>query len=145
MRSQKSNLTKLYSEVIRLDTFEDRIDYLSLKGQVAKDTFGYSRYLNQALYQSYEWRRLRRNIIVRDNANDVALDGRPIFSQVYVHHINPITLADINDRNEELLFNPENLICVSFDTHNLIHYGNLREMPKLQLQRTQNDQCPWRQ
>ena len=144
MKYQKSNLSKTYSEVIRLETFEERVDYLSLKGRVAKETFGFSRYLNQVLYTSYEWRKLRRDMIVRDNANDVALRGRPIFNQVYVHHINTISLSDINDRNEDLLFNPENLICVSFDTHNLIHYGNIKELPSLRLERTKNDQCPWR-
>lgn len=116
-------MIRTYSELIQLPTFEERFRYLALNGQVGKDTFGYDRYLNQMLYKNNKWRSLRNVIIMRDNGCDLAMEGYDIPGRIYVHHMNPLTKEDI-ESNTEFLWNPEYLICVSFDTHNAIHYGD---------------------
>lgn len=134
---------KTYSELIRLPTFEDRFEYLKLKGSVGKDTFGHDRYLNQVFYSSMEWRRLRDEIIIRDNGCDLGIEGREIGGKVYIHHLNPLGTNDILTHSEYLV-NPEYLICVSFETHNAIHYGDINLLPRDPIERKQNDTCPWR-
>lgn len=134
---------KTYSELIRLPTFEDRFEYLKLKGSVGKDTFGYDRYLNQVFYSSMEWRRLRDEIIIRDNGCDLGIEGREIGGKVYIHHLNPLGANDILTHSEYLV-NPEYLICVSFETHNAIHYGDINLLPRDPIERKRNDTCPWR-
>lgn len=134
---------RTYSQLIRLPTFEDRFEYLKLKGSVGKDTFGHDRYLNQAFYSSMEWRRLRDEIIIRDNGCDLGIEGRQIGSKVYIHHLNPLGVNDILTHSEYLV-NPEYLICVSFETHNAIHYGDINLLPRAPIERRQNDTCPWR-
>ena len=116
-------MIRTYSDLIQLPTFEERFRYLALNGQVGKDTFGYDRYLNQMLYKNNKWRSLRNVIIMRDNGCDLAMEGYDIPGRIYVHHMNPLTKEDI-ESNTEFLWNPEYLICVSFDTHNAIHYGD---------------------
>lgn len=134
---------KTYSELIRLPTFEERFEYLKLKGSVAKDTFGHDRYLNQVFYSSTEWRRLRDEIIIRDNGCDLGIEGREIGGKVYIHHLNPLGTNDILTHSEYLV-NPEYLICVSFETHNAIHYGDINLLPRDPIERKRNDTCPWR-
>ena len=134
---------KTYSQLIRLPTFEDRFEYLKLKGSVGKDTFGHDRYLNQVFYSSMEWRRLRDEIIIRDNGCDLGIEGRQIGGKVYIHHLNPLGVNDILTHSEYLV-NPEYLICVSFETHNAIHYGDINLLPRAPIERRQNDTCPWR-
>lgn len=135
---------KTYSECISLPTFEERFEYLKLKGIVADMTFGGHRHLNQVLYSSPEWRRVRRDVIARDNGCDLAHADRPIFKQIYIHHINPITIEDIEKRSEKI-FDMENLICVSFDTHEAIHYGDDKMLvPTKPNERRPNDQAPWK-
>lgn len=134
---------KSYSELVRLSTYEDRLSYLKENGLVGEDTFGFDRYLNQNLYKSAEWQRARNYVILRDNGCDVGLDDYPILSQVYVHHINPITKEDILNHADSL-FDPENLICVSHETHNLIHYGYEAPTKREPVIRSKNDTCPWR-
>lgn len=113
---------RTYSELIQLPTFEDRFNYLKLNGAVANETFGFDRYLNQLFYRSAEWRKVRQQVIIRDRGCDMACDGHEIQGNIIVHHMNPLTLEQI-ENNPELLLDPEYLICVSFDTHNAIHYG----------------------
>jgi hypothetical protein len=134
---------KTYSQLIRLPTFEDRFEYLKLKGSVGKDTFGHDRYLNQVFYSSMEWRRLRDEIIIRDNGCDLGIEGREIGGKVYIHHLNPLGANDILTHSEYLV-NPEYLICVSFETHNAIHYGDINLLPRDPIERKRNDTCPWR-
>lgn len=136
-------LTKSYSELSRLSTFEERYQYLKLHGVVGEDTFGYNRVFNQYFYHSPEWRRTRREVILRDNGCDLGLSGYDINGRIYVHHINPVTLEDVETLSDRL-FDPENLICVSFDTHNAIHYGDERGLPKSPIERVPGDTCPWR-
>lgn len=134
---------KTYSELITIPTFEERFEYLQLKGSVGKDTFGYDRYLNQVLYRSPEWKRLRNQIIIRDGGCDLACDGYDIYSKVLIHHLNPITVEDVLARSRKV-FDPDNLVCVSHSTHNAIHYGDVDLLVTGPIIRTKNDTCPWR-
>ena len=134
---------KTYSELITISTFEERFEYLQLKGSVGKDTFGYDRYLNQVLYRSPEWKRLRNQIIIRDGGCDLACDGYDIYDKVLIHHLNPITVEDVLTRSRKV-FDPDNLVCVSHSTHNAIHYGDMDLLATGPIIRTKNDTCPWR-
>lgn len=116
-------MIRRYSELIQLSTFEERFNYLKLNGVVANETFGFDRYLNQQFYKSAEWKRVRQQVIIRDRGCDLAVPDHEIFDQIIVHHMNPMSLEDI-ENNPELLLDPEYLICVSLDTHNAIHYGD---------------------
>lgn len=135
--------TKTYSELITLPTFEERFEYLQLKGIVGQETFGFDRYLNQILYNSKEWKHLRNEIIVRDNGCDLALEGFEIHGRILIHHINPITIDDAIKRREKV-FDPENLICVTHNTHNAIHYGDKSLLITGPIERRANDTCPWK-
>jgi len=134
---------RTYSELITIPTFEERFEYLQLKGSVGKDTFGYDRYLNQVLYRSPEWKRLRNQIIIRDGGCDLACDGYNIYDKVLIHHLNPITVEDVLARSRKV-FDPDNLVCVSHNTHNAIHYGDVDLLVTGPIIRTKNDTCPWR-
>lgn len=136
-------MNRTYLELIELKTFEDRFDYLRLDGVVGAETFGSSRQLNQALYQSYEWKKIRDMIILRDNGCDLGIEGRDIFQQPYIHHLNPITKKQILDR-DPILFDPNNLITVSYQTHQAIHYGDKSILLLDPVERFANDVAPWR-
>lgn len=134
---------KTYSEMVRLPTFLERYRYLKIGGQVGEETFGYDRYLNQILYRSSEWKRFRRDIIIRDNGCDLACDGYEIIGKVLIHHIDPITVRDIELRDPKI-FDPENVVSVTLNTHNAIHYGDESLLITEPLVRTPNDTCPWK-
>lgn len=134
---------RTYSELILLPTFEERFEYLRLDGRVGEDTFGFDRYLNQLFYRSYEWKKIRDQVIIRDNGCDLGIEGYDIYGKILIHHMNPITARDIADRTE-LLLNPEYLICVTHDTHNAIHYGDENLIIKAPVERRPNDTCPWK-
>ena len=134
---------RTYSELIQLPTFEERFDYLRLDGVVGKDTFGFDRYLNQQFYRSSEWKRIRNQVIVRDNGCDLGIDGFEIHGRILIHHMNPISIEDLQHVSD-LLMNPEYLICVSHRTHNAIHYGDESLIATAPIERSQNDTCPWR-
>lgn len=135
--------TKCYSELMSLTTFLDRYNYLKLGGSVGEDTFGFDRYLNQTLYRSPEWKRFRREIILRDNGCDLGCDGFEIYGKILIHHINPITVNDVLNR-AKCIFDPENVICTCLNTHNAIHYGDESLLLVEPVTRTKNDMCPWR-
>ena len=134
---------KTYSELIAIPTFEERYRYLKVGGKIGEDTFAHSRYLNQILYHSPEWRALRREIILRDNGCDLAHPDRPIPDKCYIHHLNSITPEDIELRRP-IVLDPENLVCVSFGTHQAIHYGDESLLHLDIPERRPNDTCPWR-
>lgn len=138
--------TKCYSELMSIPTFEERFAYLKLEGLVGESTFGPMRFSNQNFYRSYEWRKFRRDIILRDCGCDLAFDGRDIFSIVVIHHIVPLTAKMLNE-NSRLLMAPENVICCSDNTHKAIHYGdaNLLDRSPYFVERKPNDTIPWRQ
>lgn len=137
-------MIRTYSELLTFQTFMDRYNYLKLSGRVGVETFGFDRYLNQILYRSKRWRELRPKIITRDNACDMAMENHDIFDRIIVHHMNPISLEDIEDDNDDI-FDPEFLICVSSNTHNAIHFGDNRKLAKPIIQRRPNDTCPWKE
>ena len=132
-----------YSELIQFDTFEERYRYLKLSGSVGHMTFGYDRYLNQQFYQSQEWRRLRNEIIIRDEACDLGIEDRPLFSDLLIHHMNPVTVDEIVHRDRDIL-NPEYLIVTSRATHNAIHYGDESLLiPSIVVEREPGDTLLW--
>ena len=133
--------SRTYSELIRYQTFEDRLHYLMLYGSVGVDTFGFDRYLNQMLYHSTEWRRLRNYILMRDKGCDLGVEGYEIFSKPIIHHIDPITVEDVKFHSEKV-FDENNLITVSLQTHNLIHYGFETNELKI-VERQPNDTKLW--
>lgn len=135
---------KTYSELIRLPTFEERYNYLRLAGQVGKETFGFDRYLNQVFYQrSQKWKRARDEVIIRDNGCDLAMEGHEIYERIIVHHMNPITIEDL-EQESDCLLDPEFLITTIHNTHNAIHYGDATLLMQMPATRTRNDTCPWR-
>lgn len=134
---------KTYSELSKLTTFEERYRYLRLGSRVGEETFGFDRWINQMFYKDPEWLKIRDEVIIRDNGCDLGIEGREIYSRIIVHHMNPITKADILDRSEFLL-NPEYLICTVKNTHDAIHYGDENLLITLPMERNVNDTCPWR-
>lgn len=134
---------KSYSELLQLQTFIERYNYLKIGGRVGVETFGYDRYLNQVLYRSDEWKRFRREIILRDNGCDLAHSNYEIYGKIIVHHLNPITVEDVL-RRDPRIFDPENVICVSLNTHNAIHYGDESLLVLGPIERRPNDTCPWK-
>lgn len=138
-------IIRTYSELITLETFEERFLYLKLDGSIGEDTFGFDRYLNQLFYRSPEWKQVRNFVITRDMGCDLAIPDHEIINQqILIHHMNPLTKEDIINKSDYLL-NPEYLICTTKKTHNAIHYGNERILDQIvPIVRTKNDQCPWR-
>ncbi len=137
-------LIKTYSELIMFSTFDERFKYLMLKGRVGEETFGWDRWINQDFYRSKEWKRVRDFVIVRDNGCDLGIQDRKLYSGIFVHHINPININDIENSTRYLL-DPEFLITVSKETHDALHYGNEDILNRYKLiERKPNDICPWR-
>lgn len=133
---------RCYTDLCLLPTFDERFEYLKLGGEVGKDTFGFDRWINQRFYKSTEWKKVRRDVIIRDEGRDLGVEGYELQNGIYVHHMNPMLPKDIVDASEWIL-NPEYLICVSFNTHNAIHYGDASLLPKI-IERKLNDTCPWK-
>ena len=134
---------RTHSELVRFPTFEERFRYLRLSGSVGEETFGFDRYLNQRFYSSAEWKRIRRDVIIRDNGCDLGIADRAIGGRILIHHMNPVTRKDII-RASEILMDPEFLICVSHETHNAIHYGDESLLIEVPPERKPNDTCPWK-
>lgn len=132
-----------YDNLCELKTFEERYEYLKLNGVVGEVTFGYKRYLNQVFYRSSEWKKIRNQVIIRDNGCDLGVEDRPILGRILIHHINPITDSDIKFASSSLT-DLNNLICVSHITHEAIHYGNYDLLIHDIVERAPNDTCPWR-
>lgn len=131
--------------MILLPTFEERFKYLKLGGKVGGETFGWDRYFNQVFYKSREWLHARQEVILRDNGCDLAIEDREIMGKVIVHHMNPLTLDQIEEGGPEL-FDIRYLVCVSHETHNAIHYGDEHLLiPTNFVERRPNDTCPWLQ
>lgn len=139
----KMKTIRTYSELIKLQTFEERFQYLQLNGRVGEETFGFDRYLNQKFYNDPEWLRIRDQVIIRDNGCDLAMPDREIKTRILVHHMNPIDKEDILRRSNFLL-NPEYLICTIKATHDAIHYGDESKLIIMPPERRPNDTCPWR-
>ena len=140
---RKTTLIKrVYSEMIRLPTFKERYEYLSLKGVVGEKTFGFDRWMNQDFYTSREWRDVRHEIIARDNGCDLGMPGYEIHRGLYIHHIQPLTPKHIED-GDPIMLDPDNLITVSHNTHNAIHYGDASLLPQPPIERKPGDTKLW--
>lgn len=133
---------RTYSELIKRTSLLSRFRYLSLGGDLGASTFGFDRHLNQAFYGSILWKRVRDEVIIRDDGCDLGLPGHAIFDRVLVHHMNPIRVQDLLHFNEDIL-NPEYLICVSTKTHNAIHFGDERQLPAPIIERKPGDTDLW--
>ena len=138
-------MIRTYEELIAIPTFDERFKYLKLDAAIGQETFGFDRWLNQVFYRSPEWRRVRRDVIIRDCGYDLGCETHPINGQqLIVHHMNPISLDDIKNR-ANILLNPNYLITTIDATHKAIHYGSIEYLNQCKvIERTPNDTCPWR-
>lgn len=135
-------MIRTYRELRHLKTFEERFDYLLLKGVVGESTFGSERYINQEFYRSREWKLVRADVIARDEGCDLGIEGHEIFDQPYVHHMNPMIREEIIHGADSIL-DPDLLITVSFKTHNAIHYGDRSTLPRPFVERKPGDTKLW--
>ena len=133
---------RTYAALLLRDTFLSRAQYLMLDGRVGEETFGFERHLNQAFYASHAWKQARDVVIIRDRGCDLGVEGHEIFDRVLVHHIEPITATMIRNQ-DPMLWDPDNLISVSHNTHNAIHYGDETLLPQPMLERRPGDHIPW--
>ena len=143
MSTNMMTTKRTYSELITIPSFLDRYLYLKLGGVIGEETFGYERQLNQTLYRSGEWRRFRRDVIIRDKGCDLAHYDYEICDKILVHHIDPITPKDVLSRDPKI-FDLENVVCVSLNTNNAIHYGDESLLLLDPIIRVPNDTCPWK-
>lgn len=135
---------KTYTELLLIPDYVGRVEYLETHSSIGETIFGWSRYLNQALYTSDEWRKFRRDIIIRDKGCDLGLPGYELDAKdIIIHHLNPITPEQVEAR-DPIIFSRNNVICVSDRTHRFIHYGGVRTATFSTLQRKPYDTCPWR-
>lgn len=135
-------MVRSYSDLRRIESFEDRYQYLSLRGRVGEKTFGFERYINQKFYRSSEWRALRTHILVRDQGWDLGVTERYISDRPIIHHMNPMTIQDLERGNSDIL-DPEFLITTSHHTHNAIHYGDASLLPRPLVERKRGDTKLW--
>lgn len=133
---------RTYSELVVLPTFEERFEYLSIRGEVGCATFGGNRWINQQFYTSREWRRLRHDVIARDEGRDLGIEGLDIHDRIIVHHMTPIDENDILHGTARAL-DLDNLICTTHDTHNAIHFGDARLLKKPHIPRSPGDTRLW--
>lgn len=136
-------MIRAYRELIQIPDYYERYEYLKLQGLVGTQTFGWHRYINQMLYRSRRWKSVRDKVIIRDNGCDLAHPDYQIQSKIIIHHMNPITIEDVEEDRDEI-YDPEFLICVAYDTHNAIHYGDRNLLPGPLIERRPGDTCPWR-
>ena len=137
-----TQMNKTYSELLTFKTFEDRFNYLKLNGVVGESIFGFHRFVNQSFYSSSKWRTTRSKVIIRDDGCDLGIPDRQIFDKIYIHHLNPVTLEQL-ERDDRLLFDLENLVCVSYDTHLAIHYGDINLVKNSFVERKPGDTTLW--
>lgn len=137
-------IIRTYSELITFPTFKERFQYLQINGQVGEMTFGFDRYMNQVFYRSQKWKTIRDSVIIRDCGCDLGVEGYEIYGRIIIHHMNPISIRDIESESDFLL-NPDFLICTTHNTHNAIHYGDEKLLVTTPIERTKNDTCPWKE
>lgn len=134
--------TRSYSELARLNSFEERFEYLSIKARIGEDTFGFERWMNQSFYRSKEWREVRQEVIIRDSACDLGVEGFDIHERAIVHHIIPMSVEDLEDGNP-LVLDPDNLITTTHNTHNAIHWGDKSLLRLPPVERKPGDTTLW--
>lgn len=135
-------MRRSYTELSQLTTFEERFQYLAIKARVGEATFGHARDMNQQFYTSRQWRQVRHHVIARDLGCDLGIEGYEIHSRLYIHHMNPMTVASLRDGDPTIL-EPEFLITTTHQTHNAIHYGDERQLPRLYVERSAGDTKLW--
>jgi len=133
---------RTYSELRRLETFQERFDYLALRGVVGEATFGFDRWMNQDFYRSREWSLTRRDVIARDLGCDLGVEGYEVHDRLYIHHLNPMTIADLREGDPSIL-DPEYLIATTHRTHNAIHYGDAKLLRQPLVERRSGDTKLW--
>lgn len=143
MKNPQKRTIRTYSDLIAIPDFYGRYRYLKLSGAVGESTFGFDRFINQEFYRSREWKRTRRDVILRDSGCDMGVPGYEIFDRIIVHHMNPIREEDIVRHNLEAIMNLEYLICVSYMTHQAIHFGSENLLPQLPVIRRKGDTKLW--
>lgn len=111
-----------YSELILIDNFNDRLEYLKLGDNNALSP----RHISAQFYKSNKWKTIRERVIDRDLGFDLGVFGVYIDGNMIVHHINPIDENDIIYQTDKLT-NMDNLITTSLNTHNLIHYNTVKK------------------
>lgn len=134
--------TRSYSELRRLDTFEERYEYLRIGGLPGLQSFGFDRWLNQRFYRSFEWKAVRHLVILRDDGCDLGIPGYEIHSGLMIHHMNPMSVDDIK-HGEDWIVDPNFLITTSLQTHNAIHYGDESLLPRGPIERKSGDTTLW--
>ena len=134
--------TRTYSELARIDDFEDRFRYLMLRGGVGETTFGFDRHINQLFYRSAEWKRVRQHVIARDLGCDLGVEGYDIHDRILIHHLNPMRVDDIVHGDDSIL-DPEFLISTTHNTHNAIHYGDESLLSQPFVERSFGDTRLW--
>lgn len=135
---------RTYTELMGLSSFEERFRYLKLSKSSGMALEGHPRFVSQGFYHSAEWRNVRDFVIVRDLGCDLACPDRPIYGVIKVHHMNPISLEDI-EKGSDLVLNPEFLITTCQRTHNSIHYGDESLIFSQHfVERRPNDTIPWK-
>lgn len=135
-------MIRTYRELRNLETFEERFRYLALHGDVGESTFGFDRYINQQFYRSAQWKNLRHHVLSRDQGCDLGILGHEIHVRPTIHHMNPITAGDISHGDESIL-DPRYLITTTLQTHNAIHYGDEKMLPRPPVERVKGDTKLW--
>jgi hypothetical protein len=138
----KNTMSRSYSELIRLDSFSERYEYLALRGAVGESTFGFNRYINQGFYASTQWRQMRHQVIARDLGMDLGVEGYGINDSIVIHHMNPMTVDAIIEGDVDIL-DPEFLITTTHKTHNAIHYGDKSLLAVPLVERRRGDTQLW--
>lgn len=135
-------MIRTYTDLRRLSTLEERFEYLELGGRIGETTFGFDRWINQQFYRSREWRQIRDHVIARDEGFDLGAEDAPLLGAHLIHHMNPLTLEDFEESTDNLL-DPEFLITTSLRTHNAIHFGDKRQLPRPFVERSPRDTRLW--
>jgi len=134
--------TRSFKELQKIKSFYDRYEYLRIKSIVGERTFGFDRQVNQILYSSKRWKRIRDQVIIRDDGCDLGCPGFEIQGRILIHHMNPITLEEVED-DDPAIYDLNFLICTSNNTHLAIHYGDRSLLPSIPIIRTPGDTTPW--
>jgi len=113
-----------------------------MRAAVGASTFGFDRYINQQFYTSRQWRQVRDCVIARDEGCDLGLGGYEIYDRIVIHHMNPMTVEDIDSGVFDIL-DPEFLITTTHRTHNAIHYGDEKLLARQFVDRSRGDTKLW--
>lgn len=114
---------KSYTDLLSMKTYKERLEYLKLSDILPGAPGKRFHMRNRKL-----WDRVREKVIARDLGFDLGVPGKEIVGSIIVHHINPVT-DEMYGMNSPMLYDPDNLITVSRETHDYIHYGTIPQEP----------------